>query len=158
MQNDSCSAQSPLQRYVGSWRGEVTVEAAGVEPQRYTQTNRFVWTLGDLFLEERGAGSNGSSFIGLWSLDAGSGKYRAFYFIAPSADVVALTHEWNEADQTFTGSAELGGGVLMLAKDRFIDRDTYDWSITIQDGAGNVLTRMRSRACRVKAVDSADKP
>jgi hypothetical protein len=63
--------------------------------------------------------------------------------------VVVLTHEWSEHDQTFAGFAELGGGVRMLAEDRFLDRDTYEWSITVQDGAGNVLTRMRGRERRV---------
>jgi hypothetical protein len=139
----------PLQRFVGSWRGEVSVESPGVEPQRYTQENSWAWTLDGLFLEERGTGSNGSSFLGLWSLDAQSGKYRAHYFLATTGDVVALTHEWSEHAQTFAGSAELGGGVRMLAEDRFLDRDTYEWSITIQDGAGKMLRRMHAREHRV---------
>ena len=142
---------SPLQRFVGSWRGKVTVDAPGTPPQHYTQENTWAWTLGGLFLEERGAGSNGSSFLGVWSLDTQSGKYRAHYFLAPSGDAVVLTHEWHEHSQSFVGSAELGGGVQMLAEDRFLDGDTYEWSITIQDGTGQVLTRMRGRQQRVGA-------
>jgi hypothetical protein len=148
MHQEPATPNHPLQRFVGSWRGEVSVESPGVEPQRYTQENIWAWTLGGLFLEERGAGSNGSSFLGLWSLDAQNGKYRAYYFLAPAGNVVVLTHEWSEDNQTFTGSAELGGGVRMLAEDRFLDRDTYEWSITIQDGAGHMLTHMRARQRR----------
>ena len=151
MHQDPPSPNSPLQRFVGSWRGEVSVDGPGGEPQRYTQENSWAWTLGGSFLEERGAGSNGSSFLGLWSLDPRSGKYRAHYFLAPSGDVVVLTHEWSERSQSFEGSAELGGGVRMSAEDRFLDRDTYEWSITIQDGAGKVLTRMHAREHRVGA-------
>ena len=119
MSSDS-SCSSPLERYLGSWRGEVTVESVGSEPQRYTQENSFAWVLDGHFLEERGTDSNRGSFLGVWSLDPSSGKYRAHYFIAPAGDVVVLTHEWNEHSQSFTGSAELGGGVRMLAEDRFI--------------------------------------
>lgn len=103
------------------------------------------------FLEERGLGSNGSSFLGVWSLDTSAGKYRAHYFIAPSADVVILTHEWDELRQRFVGSAELGGGMRMIAEDHFLDRDSYEWSITIQDGAGKVVSRMHGHQERRRA-------
>jgi hypothetical protein len=145
--------ENPLQRFVGSWRGEVTVEARGAEPERYVQENTFAWVLGHLFLEERGTGSNGSSFLGVWSLDAQSRKYRAHYFLAPSADAVVLTHEWDAANQKFVGSAELGGGVRMLAEDTFLDADTYEWRITVRDGTGQTLTSMRARERRVRSLN-----
>lgn len=47
------------------------------------------------------------------------------------------------------GSAELGGGVRMLAEDRFYGRDEYEWNITVQDSAGKILTRMRGHQRRV---------
>jgi hypothetical protein len=144
------SSNNPLQRFVGSWRGEVQVDAPGGQPQRHVQESCWVWTLGETFLEERGAGSNGSSFLGLWRLDTRSGKYHAHYFLAPSGDAVVLTHEWNERERSFLGSADLGGGVLMRAEDRFVDRDTYEWSITVQNGDGEVLTRMRGRQHRLE--------
>jgi hypothetical protein len=149
MDSDSSASKNPLQHYVGRWRGEVSVESAGSEPQRYTQDNSFEWILGELFLEERGTGSNGSAFIGLWSRDGATGKYRAYYFMAPTGDVVVLSHEWRESSQSFVGSAELGGGVRMLAEDRFFGRDEYEWNITVQDSAGNLLTRMRGHERRV---------
>jgi hypothetical protein len=106
--------------------------------------------LGGVFLEERGSGSNGSSFVGLWAFDAKTGKYLAHYFLAPTGDVVALRHEWVEAKQSFVGTAELGGGVRMLAEDRFTSVDAYEWSVTIQDAKGTLLQRMRGRAHRVR--------
>lgn len=149
MPNNSSVPESPLHRFVGSWQGEISVDGSAVEAQRYTQQNSFAWTLGGLFLEERGSGSNGSSFLGLWSFDSQSGRYRAHYFLAPSRDVVALTHEWQESARTFVGSAELGNGLRMLAEDRFINSDMYEWSIIVQDSAGSMLTRMRGRERRV---------
>lgn len=149
MQHESSGAKSPLQRYVGSWQGEVTVDGAAVEPHRYTQSNTFAWILGGRFLEERGTGSNGTTFLGVWGLDASTGHFRAHYFMAPSGDIVVLTHRWDEKSQTFTGSADLGGGIQMVATDRFLDRDTYEWSFAISDPAGKVLTRMHAREQRV---------
>lgn len=149
MQSDSPVSKNPLQRYVGRWRGEVSVESAGSEPQHYTQDNSFEWILGELFLQERGTGSNGSSFVGIWSRDARTGKYHAYYFSAPTGDVFAITHEWHENSHSFVGSAELGGGVRMLAEDRFSGCDAYEWSITVQDSAGKILTRMHGRERRV---------
>jgi hypothetical protein len=138
-----------LERFVGSWRGEVTVDTVGAEPQRYTQQNSFAWILGGRFLEEQGTDSNGGSFLGIWSLDPGSGRYRAHYFIAPAGDAIVLSHEWNERARSFTGSAELGGGIRMLAEDRFIDHDTYEWRITLLDGTGAPLRRMHGLERRV---------
>jgi hypothetical protein len=143
------STNNPLQRFVGSWQGEVRVDSPGLEPQRYTQQNTWAWTLGEQFLQERGTGSNGSSFLGVWSQDPQSGRYRAHYFVAPSGDVVVLTHDWNEHEQRFVGSADLGGGLTMRAEDRFLADDTYEWSIAIEDASGKVLTSMRACERRV---------
>jgi hypothetical protein len=149
MHRDSSSSKDPLQHYVGRWRGDVSVESVGSEPQRYTQDNTFEWVLDGRFLEERGTGSNGSAFIGLWSREGDTDRYRAHYFMAPTGDVVVLSHEWHESRQSFVGAAELGGGVRMLAEDRFYGRDEYEWSITVQDREGKILTRMRGRERRV---------
>ena len=149
MYDDSPASKNPLQHYVGRWRGEVSVDTAGAEPQRYTQDNTFAWILGNLFLEERGTGTNGSTFIGLWSRDAVTGKYRAYYFMAPTGEVVVLSHEWHESSQSFVGSADLGAGIRMLAEDRFYGPDEYEWNITVQDSTGNILTRMRGHEHRV---------
>jgi hypothetical protein len=149
MNGDSSASKNPLQRYVGRWRGDVSVENAGTEPQRYTQDNAFEWTLGGVFLEERGSDSNGGAFVGLWSLDPRTGKYRAHYFAAPSGDVFVLNHEWHKNNKSFVGSAKLNSKVRMLAEDRFIGPDSYEWKITVQDGNGKVLSHMHGRERRV---------
>jgi hypothetical protein len=149
MHEDSSLSKGPLRRYIGSWQGEVSVDGAAVAPHRYTQSNTFAWVLGESFLEERGAGTNGSSFIGLWTFDARAGRYRAHYFAAPTGDIFVITHDWDEKTQTFTGAADLGGGMKLLAEDRFIDRDTYEWSVTITDPSGKIVTRMQARERRV---------
>jgi hypothetical protein len=150
MHDDFSPSKDPLNRFVGSWQGEVRVDGTTLEPQRYTQSNTFAWALEGRFLEERGRGTNGSSFIGLWSFDARAGGYRAYYFLAPTGDVVAITHQWDDRTKTFSGAADLGGGVRLLAEDRFIDRDTYEWATTVTDPAGTILSRLQAREHRVK--------
>ena len=56
MHSDSPASKDPLHHYVGRWRGEVSVENTGSEPQRYIQDNTFEWILGERFLQERGTG------------------------------------------------------------------------------------------------------
>jgi hypothetical protein len=152
MDSESSAWSSPLQRYVGSWRGEVSVDGATVTSHCYTQTNTFAWTLDGRFLEDRGTGSNGTSFIGLWGFDSRSGHYHAHYFLGSTGDVVAITHDWNEHTKTFSGSADLGGGIRLVAEDRFIDADTYEWSTTIRDSTGTILTRMNARERRISEL------
>lgn len=150
MHDDASPSKSPLDRYIGSWHGEVRVDGATVEPHTYTQSNTFAWTLDARFLEERGNATNGTSFLGLWSFDARSGRYRAYYFIAPAGDVVVITHDWDERSRTFSGTADLGGGIQLLAVDRFLGRDSYEWSVTVQDSSGKILSRMQARESRMK--------
>jgi hypothetical protein len=143
-------ADGPLHRFVGAWRGDITVQSAGGEAH-YTQNNRFAWTLGGRFLEERGTDTNGGAFVGIWSFAGTANSYRAHYFLAPSGDVVALSHTWDEAKLTFSGSAELPGGLRMLAEDRFLGRDSYVWTITVQDSKGVTLARTHGKERRVRS-------
>jgi hypothetical protein len=147
----SLPANNPLQRFVGSWRGEVTAQQTGAAATRYVQENRFAWTLGGRFLEERGKDTNGGSFVGIWSFDAKASTYRAYYFLAPSGEVVALSHAWDEGKKTFSGSAELPGGLRMLAEDRFLGPDAYVWTITVQDSKLATLMRTEGKERRVRA-------
>lgn len=143
-------AGNPLHRFIGSWRGEITVQSAGAEPVRHTQENRFAWILGGRFLEERGTDSDGSSFVGIWSFDEKANKYQAHYFLAPAGDVVALTQVWDASKQTFSGSADLPGNLRMLTEDRFLGADAYQWSITIQDSKQATLMRTQGKERRVR--------
>jgi hypothetical protein len=148
---EASPANSPLQRFVGSWRGDVTVQRAGAVASRYVQQNRFAWTLGGRFLEERGTDTNGGSFTGIWSFDEKANTYRAYYFLAPSGDVVALSHTWDEGKKTFTGSADLPGGLRMLAEDRFLGPDAYVWTITLQDSKLATLMRTQGKEHRLRS-------
>jgi hypothetical protein len=143
-------ANNPLHRYVGAWQGEITVQRAGADAVSYVQDNRFAWTLGGRFLEERGSDTHGGSFVGIWSFDAKANKYGAHYFLAPSGDVVALSHAWDEGKQTFTGSADLPGGLRMLAEDHFLGADAYLWTITLQDSKRATLMRTQGKERRVR--------
>jgi hypothetical protein len=146
----SLPADSPLHRFVGSWRGDVTVQRAGGEVTRYVQENRFTWILGGRFLEERGTDTNGDSFVGIWGSDGNANKYRAHYFLAPSGDVVTLSQAWDESKRTFTGSADLPGGLRMLKDDHFLSADAYQWTITVQDSKRATLVRTQGKERRIR--------
>jgi len=146
----SVPATNPLHRFVGSWHGDVTVQRTGSEAVTYRQDNRFAWVLGNRFLEERGHDTNNSSFMGIWAFDEKANKYQAHYFIAPSGDVIVLAHVWDESKQSFTGSADLPGGLRMLAEDHFLGPDAYVWTITLQDSQRATLMRTQGKERRVR--------
>ncbi len=143
-------ADNPMHRYIGSWRGEVTVQIPGKETSRYTQDNAFAWTLGGRFMEERGTDSNGGSFAGIWAFDPKTNKYSAHYFIAPSGDVAVLAHTWDQSKQGFVGSADLPDGMRILVEDRFYGPDSYTWTMTIQDKGRTTLSHTEGKERRVR--------
>lgn len=146
----SSSTNSPLQRFVGSWRGDVTVQRPGAAATRYVQENRFAWTLGGRFLEERGTDSIGGSFTGIWAPGGNANSYRAYYFVAPSGDVAVLSQTWDESKHTFSGSADLPGGLRMLAEDHFFGPDAYEWTTTVQDSNHATLVRTQGKERRIR--------
>ncbi len=139
----------PLDRFVGSWEGEVTAEVIGQEPVRYLQSIQFLWALDGWFLEERGCGANGTSFIGHRSLDPMDGVYRSVYFLAPGAHVAGVEHRWNEDEQEFLGKGSMSGRWEVRIRERFDGADAYFWEFVLEDGFGHVLACTRGELRRV---------
>lgn len=65
--------------------------------------------------------------------------YRCWYFPTGSHKPLVVTSQWNAADTSFSGKADLGNGVTMTTSHRFVGTDTFEFSATVKDAAGTVL-------------------
>ncbi len=140
-----------LGKFIGSWRGEVEVHPAGGRESTYVAGNTFSWVLGGRFARDEGGDiSDASSNMGMWTYDPAVQAYRSWYFLAPGGEVVAFTYRWVERDQAFRGRADLGGGMVMEAEDRFQGKDAYEWRLVLKDKDGKALNRMTGRMKRVR--------
>lgn len=140
-----------LEKFIGSWKGDVTVQPADGKASTFAAANTFSWVLGGRFARDEGGDLSGaSSNLGMWTYDPAAQAYRSWYFLAPGGEVVAFTYKWVERDQAFRGSADLGGGMAMEAEDRFLGKDAYEWRIVLKDKDGKALNRMSGRMKRVR--------
>lgn len=141
----------PLEKFSGSWKGEVKATAGDGKETTYATKNTFAPALGGRFLEDTGGAVDGSSSqIGMWRYDPIGKKYQSWYFLAPGGEAVQFTHDWVEAEQAFHGTADLGGGMTMEATDQFKGKDAYEWSIIVKGKDGTVLNRLVGKQTRVR--------
>jgi hypothetical protein len=140
-----------LEKFSGSWKGEVKVTSADGKETSFPTTNTFAPVLGGSFLEDKGGAVDGSSSqIGMWRYDAAAKKYQSWYFLAPGGQAVQFTHAWIESEQAFHGTADLGGGMAMEATDKFTGKDAYAWTIIVKGKDGSVINRMEGKQTRVR--------
>ena len=141
----------PLEKFSGSWKGEVEVTAADGKKTSFPSKNSFTPVLGGRFMEDKGGAVDGSSSsIGMWRYDAVGKKYQSWYFLAPGGEAVQFTYDWFEAEQTFRGAADLGGGMTMETVDQFKGKDAYEWTIIVKGKDGTVFNRMVGKQTRVR--------
>lgn len=139
-----------LDKFKGSWKGEVTVTAGDGKETSFHTKNAFAPVLGGTFIEDKGGAVDGSSSqIGMWRYDAAAKKYQSWYFTAPGGEAVQFTYDWFEAEQTLRGSADLGGGMTMEAIDTFKGKSAYEWTIIVKGKDGTVFNRMVGKQTRV---------
>jgi hypothetical protein len=140
-----------LEKFSGTWKGEVKVTGGDGKETSFSTKNTFAPVLGGRFLEDRGGAVDGSSSqIGMWRYDPVAKKYQSWYFLAPGGEAIQFTHDWNEAEQAFHGTADLGGGMTMEATDQFKGKDAYEWAITVKGKDGAVFNRTVGKQSRVR--------
>lgn len=140
-----------LEKFTGSWKGEVKVTSGDGKEMKFSTKNTFTPVLAGKFIEDKGGAVDGStSQIGMWRYDPASKKYQSWYFTAPGGEAAHFSYDWIEAEQTFRGSADLGGGMTMEAVDIFEGKDAYEWTIIVKGKDGAVLNRMVGKQTRVR--------
>lgn len=133
-----------LSRFVGRWHGK-TVSTDRVGQKTESEDNASMqWVLEDSYLEDK----VGENLTGVWTFDRDERVYRCWYFPAGSHKPLVVTSQWNPADTSFSGKSDLGNGVTMTTRHRFVGTDKYEFSATVKDASGTVLNTLSGTKTR----------
>lgn len=150
-------AKSPalqiLNRYVGSWDETVTSKPAVWTPERTTATTTTTrqWILNGTVIENKGAWTPGNiEFLHLMTYDPQREEYRQWYYAKDTPVPQVYRGKWNEETQTFTFTGILADGVRSTSQQRFVDKDTFTWTLVAKDDAGQVVLDMEGKCVRKK--------
>jgi hypothetical protein len=149
-----------LERYVGSWRHQVVNRPTGVDAERTVTTGygTWNWTLEGRVIEQFAVWSPAETQgLTLMTYDAENGKYRHWYFASdgsmPRQD---LRGDWNEADRSFLWRATDQDGSTREQVHRFLDEDSWEWTLLIRDGAGQAVLDVEGKARRASTLAPLD--
>ena len=150
--------QSPelkvLGRLVGSWQWQVLLKPSEWTPVERTITfdHKVEWILGGRMIQHKWVWSPGGKKIHCTSLmgyDAEKKVYTEWYFDSdgqiPSGEG---QRTWDDATKTFTSMHRSPHGTTTAQTHRFIDDDTFEWTMVIKDPAGSLLADMKGTAKR----------
>ena len=136
-----------LSRFVGRWHAKaVSTDGAGQKTESEDDAS-MSWVLGDSYIEDK----VGEKLTGLWTFDPDERVYRSWYFPAGTHKPVVVTMQWNAADTSFSGKADLGSGLTMTTRHRFVGTDKFEFSATVKDAAGTVLNTLSGTKTRLPA-------
>jgi hypothetical protein len=124
-----------LSRFVGRWHAKsVSTDGTGQKTESEDDAS-MRWVVGDSYLEDK----VDEKLMGLWTFDRDERVYRCWYFAAGSHKPLVVTMQWNAADTSFSGKADLGNGVTMTTRHRFVGTDKFEFSATVKDATGTVV-------------------
>ncbi|HEY7115346.1 MAG TPA: DUF1579 family protein [Tepidisphaeraceae bacterium] len=136
-----------LDRWVGSWRTEVTNKTTGVT---FTSTENRKWSrLGEFVLSDDANELTRKESHFLMTYDPNARVYRTC-FIEEAAAILMLG-TWNEATQTMTWTGADIVGNKLTGTNRFLDKDHNEWSVTLTTPDGKVVVELSGKQTRQKA-------
>jgi hypothetical protein len=139
-----------LDRYIGTWDYVATITPEDAKPIEVKGTRTTKWILQGRFTEDTELAPDGSLLRhGLGTYDEEAGVYRCWIFDS-SGYHVEPQGKWNEADQSFTSTTKLKGGVVLVSTERFPDTDTTTWNGEYRNADGHVVARISGKATRRK--------
>ncbi len=147
-----------LDRFAGTWNAKGVNKRAEWNPEEthFTGRGQFQWILKGQFLScqarlQTPGQAEDSEFLLLQTYDKEKKVYRRWYFdsagLFPRSDT---TGRWNPNTQTLTWTSDLGEGRTQTVIDRFLDKDTTQWSIVVKDKKGTIFQDTQGTSTRVK--------
>lgn len=124
-----------LNVFLGTWEGTAEMRMAGTDKVMHNKgVNTVSWECDNRVMVERfeGFADGGGTFkgIGVWTYDAGSGKYRIFWFDSfGSTNIGWATHDEKTDTWHFKGQGSMGGKTSVVeGTAHMIDKNTMEWS------------------------------
>jgi hypothetical protein len=142
-----------LDWFVGSWEETVELKPAGWVPERttITATGTRRWILNGTMVENRGVWSPAKDeFLHLTSYDPQRREYRQLYFDKNTTVPQEYRGTWDEATKTFTFKASLPDGVTGTSTQKFLDKDSFTWTLVAKEPSGKVMLDMQGKCVRKK--------
>jgi hypothetical protein len=142
-----------LDRYVGTWEETVIAKPALWTPERTTSTTTTTrqWILNGTMIENKGAWLPGKNeFLHLMTYDPQRKEYRQWYFDKDNLVPQVYRGKWDEATQTFTFTGTLADGIRSTSQQKFVDKDTFTWTLVAKDRTGKVVLDMDGKCVRKK--------
>lgn len=142
-----------LDAFVGTWNTDVHHKAAAWNPKEFKSsgTATYEWTLDGRFLQSRGLANPGKvEDLQIIGYDPEAKEYLMWYFNSQGAANGPVPGTWDPATRTLTWKGELGDGIVSQNPVRFVDKDTIEWRMTIQDKAGKLLVDVQGKLTRKK--------
>ena len=154
---DEPADQSPelkvLNRMIGTWDEVMTNKATEWTPkaERSTSVTKRTWALGGRFLRGDGVWQPAKAeFINLVTYDSATKEYRNWYFSAGVFPRGINRGTWDEKGKTLTWMATDEFGNKSVGKTKFIDDDTFEWTVVTSDPQGKVVLDLQAKNTRRK--------
>jgi len=140
-----------LERLVGTWQVEHINRVAKWTAKETRATYVTTWKpiLGGRFVQRGFDDEVKLANIGIYTYDTDRKAYRRWFFNT-EGPVVEEAGTWDESSQTFKFTHRPGAGVTWATTIRFVDDNTYEWSIIATDADGEVGLHMEGKAVRQK--------
>ena len=145
--------QKVLDGFVGTWRTTYELPKAEWTPEEKTGTADLTYAraLGGRFVQEQGEHADKSTVLVMYTYDGQRKCYRCWWF-SSTGQTTEYTGKWDaDAKTLMWTSVPIGGqNFTTIATHRFVNNDTFEWDVTVNDGTGKTLYRVKGTSVRVK--------
>jgi hypothetical protein len=91
-----------------------------------------------------------NEFLHLMTYDPQRKEYRQWYYDKDNLVPQVYRGKWDEATQTFTFTGTLADGIRSTGQQKFVDKDSFTWTLVAKDGTGKVVLDMEGKCVRKK--------
>jgi hypothetical protein len=142
-----------LDRMLGNWQGTSTNHKTKWTPNeiRETLTESCRRVLGDRFVLNESAASNGAMTLSLNTYDVQQKCYRKWVF-GLQGYAGGWLGKWNGVTKTMVWRRDTGKDVTILGESQYLDDKTVAWNVVAKEGADDIVFHMEGRSTRVKKL------
>lgn len=145
--------QKVLDQWLGHWHTSYRILKAEWTPEEKTGTAELVTmrVVGGRFVQEKSEHSDKTSGSLIFTFDDQKKCYRVWWF-SSTGQTSESTGRWDAGTRTMTWTSVGETRFSTTVRHRFLDSDTTQWDVTVNDNQGKVLFRMEGKSGRVKTL------